>query len=228
MAGPEKEIRTHETNLRDAFWNPKDLGVHVARISVLFEDLRLEYTGAHPTESFPALEIISRNYRYYYFVRRLLVSLDEFASALHQINANGAWKAIRKTLDTSEEKRWHDAVTFFSNHRKEWQDLRNWIGGHFKESSAAFAVDNFLPDEKGKMAIVLNHSEKTGGARLYYTEQIVAIALTQPLGPGPHATATVQKYIQGFFSTVEAALNHAVAVGHVIAAAYLHAQFDKS
>jgi hypothetical protein len=41
------EIQTHKKNLREVFWSgDRDLAVYVARLSVLFEDLRVESTAA--------------------------------------------------------------------------------------------------------------------------------------------------------------------------------------
>ena len=89
---PYPEITPHKRNLRTVFWSGRELAVHVARLSVLLEDLRLESTAARFTDPIPQIDTTTKNYRYWYFLHRMLVTLDEFASASHQINANDEWK----------------------------------------------------------------------------------------------------------------------------------------
>jgi hypothetical protein len=47
---PDPEITPDERNVRKVFWSGSELAVHIARLSVLFEDLRLESTAASYTE----------------------------------------------------------------------------------------------------------------------------------------------------------------------------------
>jgi hypothetical protein len=61
---PDPEVTPHERNLREVFWSGRELAVHVARLSVLFEDLRLESTVARYTEPLPQVDTTSKNYRY--------------------------------------------------------------------------------------------------------------------------------------------------------------------
>ena len=58
-----------------------ELAARVARVCVLFEDLRVEYSGAHEDDALP-LDKLGIEYRRFYFLRRSLVTLDGFARDL--------------------------------------------------------------------------------------------------------------------------------------------------
>src|SRR6476620_3496134 len=150
---PDPDITSHEQLLREIFKDNRDLSVHVARLSVLFEDLRLESSAARYQGPIEQLDTSGKHYRYFYFIRRLLVSIDEFAGALHQINANAEWKRLRKDFDPDTELRWDSAVKYFASYRKRYDDHRDSIGGHFKEKTAAFAIENLRPDSTGTIEI---------------------------------------------------------------------------
>lgn len=227
MARMPPEVTAHERNLREVFTDGRTLPVHIVRLSVLFEDLRLESFGAREMGSLEPLDKIGKHYRYFYFLRRMLVSLDEFAGALNQINANAEWKQIRATLDLETEKRWYGAVKYFGTNRPKWQELRNWIGGHFLEKAAAFAISNFNEDAIGKIEIVMDREEQKGGIRLQYVEEIVATAMKQRLGPGEHSEEEFRAYINDLFTVMMTAVNEAVKAVHIIAVFYVVDRFRK-
>ena len=223
---PKPEIQVHERKLREVFGSgDPDLAVHVARLSVLFEDLRLEQRAARHVEPIPAIDTLDKNFRYFYFLRRMLVTLCEFASALNQINRNPEWKKMRARFDTETENRWDAAVKYFVHNRPKWSGLRNEIGGHFKESAARFAVENFRDTATGKIEIVLNREEQTGGIRLFYAEEIVAVNLSRSLGPGQHSDEEVARCVNDLFTVMMTATNEAVKAMHVIAIVYVVDRF---
>ena len=221
----EPEITTYDRNLPEVFVGAGDLAVHVARICVLFEDLRLESSAARHTEPIELLDTTGKKYRYFYFLRRMILSLDEFSSAAQQINKSPEWKAIRETFDLETKKRWDSAVKFITKHRSEWSDLRDLIGGHFKESAARYAIDNLRATSTGKIEIVVHRDEKTAGIRFLFAEEIVASALKHALGPGQHSDEELSRYLNGLFATVLSAVNEAVKIGHTIAAAFVVQRF---
>jgi hypothetical protein len=59
----------YERKLRDVFWEgDRLLAIRMARVCVLFEDLRLEYLGSRTTSDLP-LDALSKQYRKFYFLR---------------------------------------------------------------------------------------------------------------------------------------------------------------
>jgi hypothetical protein len=222
---PDPEITPHQRNLRTVFWSGRELAVHVARLSVLFEDLRLESTAARYTEPIPQVDTTSKNYRYWYFLRRMLVTLDEFASAFHQINANEEWKTIRTGFEPDTEKRWDAAVKYFSANRAKWNHLRDSIGGHLKDKAVAYAVNQFRPEATGTVEIVIHREEQTAGIRLLYAEEIVAISWHQALGTGEHTDEQVRAFVSDLFKLLMTAVNEAVKAVHVVSAVYIVDRF---
>ena len=220
------EVQSHERNLREVFWaGDRDLAVQVARLSVLFEDLRLESTAARHMGPIPQVDTSGKNFRYFYFLRRMLVTLDEFASALNQINANAAWKTIRKRFDKDTGRRWDAAVKYFGRNRPKWSNQRNQIGGHILESAARFAIENLKETATGKIEIVMDLDEQKGGIRLLYAEEIVAMNLRAALGPGQHTDEEVAKCVNELFTVMMTAVNEAAKAVHVIAVVYVVGRF---
>ena len=109
MTAMPPEITAHERNLRQIFTDGRKLPVQIARLSVLFEDLRLESFGAREMNPIEPLDRIGKHYRYFYFLRRMLVSLDEFASAIGQLSANAEWKRLRREFEPQLEADWDAA-----------------------------------------------------------------------------------------------------------------------
>jgi hypothetical protein len=218
---------THTRRLSEVFPRGSQFAVSIARLSVLFEDLRLE-NDALTIEPIPKLETVGKYFRYYYFLRRTLVSIDEFVSALHTLNADSEWKKIRATFDADTERRWSAAVDFLTTNRSRWSTLRNEIGGHFKKDAAEYAVTGLPPGDEGKIEIILNDVNKTGGIRLHYAADLVGIAIYKSLGPGQHTRDEVAAYANRLFTVVREAVNHAVTVVHTIGVVYIVDHFRSS
>ena len=225
MATPE--ITPYERSLSEVFAGAGDMAVHVARICVLFEDLRLESTAARETRSLELLDTTGKTYRYVYFLRRIMVSLDEFCSAVQQINQSSEWKKIRNQFDPETEERWDSAVKFITNNRRTWNHLRNAIGAHFKESAVKYAIENVHPETMGKIEIVVHQNEGSAGVRFLFAEEIVAVALKQALGRGQHSDEELGKYLNELFTILLSAVNEAVKIGHTIAVVYVLGRFRK-
>lgn len=223
----EPEITPYERILPEVFAGAGDLAVHVARICVLFEDIRLESSAARHLESIALLDTTSKTYRYIYFLRRIMVSLDEFSSAVQQINKSPEWKNIRAKFDPEMEKRWDSAVKFLTNNRSKWNDLRNQIGGHFKEAAAKYAIDNMRPTATGKIEIVIRREEQTAGIRFLFAEELVAVALKQMLGPGQHTDDELKAYLNGLFTVLMEGVNEAVKIGHTVAIVFVVNRFQQ-
>ena len=223
MATPE--ITPYERNLSEVFAGAGDLAVHVGRICVLFEDLRLESAAARHTQPIELLDTTSKTYRWVYFLRRLMVTLDELCSAVQQINRSPEWKKIRANFDRETEKRWDTAVKFITNNRPKWNHLRDTIGAHLKESAVKYAIENMRPESAGKIEIVVHREERTAGIRFLFAEEIVAVALKQALGPGQHSDEELGKYLNELFTLLMTAENEAVRIGHTIAAVYVLGRF---
>jgi hypothetical protein len=151
------------------------LNANLMRVSVLYEDLRLE-NFAMAEESIPALDALGVDYRRMYFVRRSIATLHEFADALPALDACPAFAQVRRRLRAADLKMWEKSVRFFDRNHAYIQKIRNDFGGHFGFSPAWHAVQNLQPT-----AVTLEYKHSTVGRkvqlRLKYAGEIVAIGM---------------------------------------------------
>ena len=122
--------------------------VQVARLCVLYEDLRLEFRGSE-LDDIKELDRIGRDPRRFYFVRRTLATLVEIDGAMHKLNMNAEFKRIKKAMKADRRKLWDDAVKAFARHHDFLNEWRNDVGGHFHDGAASYAVDEIHQDTVG-------------------------------------------------------------------------------
>src|SRR5262245_46529779 len=92
----------------------KELDAHVARLAVLYEDLRTELYGTE-SESIETLDLIDR-YRSIYFLRRSIATLREFAEECRLLNECTHFQAIKDKFNEDSSERWGQALAFFKQH----------------------------------------------------------------------------------------------------------------
>lgn len=111
---------------------------------MLYEDLRVEMSGiAEP--SMPALDVLDSEqdnrhtpkrigrYRRYYFVRRSIGTIREFAEALRFLRDDPDFQVGATRVDEEARATLESAVTFFGKNESllNLKAIRNDIGGHF-------------------------------------------------------------------------------------------------
>src|SRR5688500_1695617 len=64
----------------------------LARLIVLYEDLRIEVTCASVDADALSAEVLGKDYRQLYFIRRSFATLEEFRGAFHQLNMDAQFK----------------------------------------------------------------------------------------------------------------------------------------
>lgn len=149
--------------------NQRQFDAKLARVCVLFEDLRIEIRGV-AERSVPALDILdperenwavpelTGRYRQLYFIRRSLATLRDFEEALRLIIEDIAKDAnLRLTfhgLRDEAPSAWDAAIQFFNTHRTMLQGIRNDVGGHFGHQAALNAIAMLGPDACGSIALV--------------------------------------------------------------------------
>src|ERR1019366_10002526 len=91
--------------LRDVFKADEkrqpNLNAKLARLCVLYEDLRVELHGI-VEPSIPALDVLDDKYRRFYFVRRSIGTIREFSDALRLINADPHFPVNAMPEDNSQ------------------------------------------------------------------------------------------------------------------------------
>ena len=214
----------YECRLREVFWKGnRELAIRVARVCVLFEDLRLEHIGSRATEDLP-LDALSKQYRKFYFLRRSLVSLDEFCGALNRLNEVKAWtQYIESHDDKRRQKMWADAVKFFHRKKKRSETLRGDIGGHFPESAAKWSIERLHEDTTG--ALRIEYGSKTADAKLPFATELVASVILRTAREHELPDSEMRAFINGIFDDVTDGCQHAVDAVHVVIAEYLAPRF---
>jgi len=148
----------------------------VARLSVLYEDLRIETSGMYG-ESLPHFDVNGKVYRRLYFLRRAILSACEFAEALRLLDECPDFKSVKARLAPELSARWDQGVYVYSQHEPFLKKVRNDIGGHFGHAAAKYAIENLVPTTIGRIRI--EKKEKT--IHLYFAEEIAATAMKRNL-----------------------------------------------
>lgn len=129
------------------------LHARIARVCVLYEDLRLEAIGIFDdtvlggTAKIPEVEPEARQV---YFLRRAFATLREFTDALRKLDTDDAFQAIKGRFSNAELADWQRAKKHFKLIDKRLRKVRNQIGGHFGEDDALNALAHFANGERGK------------------------------------------------------------------------------
>jgi hypothetical protein len=220
-------VQTYEKSLKQVFTDDDpELAARVARVCVLFEDLRVEYWGAHEDGPLP-LDKLGIEYRRFYFLRRSLVTLDEFAGAINRLNALQSWSDRIENHESEEQRKiWNEAIAFFEQAKERFAKLRNDIGGHYQEKSATYAVGSMTANTTGRFDIEV---EGDGAdTKLHFATELVTRLLVKDMPADEDSTdEKLQAYIGTLFREVFDGWGHVISAVHVVAAAYLAPRFIK-
>ncbi len=165
----------------------------IARLCVLFEDLRIEIAGLSlPRPSLKderglaaGFDVAGHELRSFYFLRRSIATCVEFAEAIRLLDQASDFKKLVARFPAEGQTTWRESLNYFGRKEKFWKEIRNDVGGHFGSKASEFAVESFLPDAGGSIEVHLNHDGK-GGAILGFASEIAATALLRRLPGGTH------------------------------------------
>jgi len=212
------------------------------RVCVLFEDLRVEIRGARE-RSLPALDILdperenwlspsgTGQYRRFYFIRRSLATLRDFAEALRLIiqdmnNDPGLRPTFAGLPDQADL--WDAATRFFDTNEALLQAIRNDIGGHFGLDAALSALSMLQPGTCGSFTlaqdVVERREHQTLHAdqqwRLHFAAEIAGTALLKHLPDGD-----ITKYGAFFRDLLAPGYQHAINCVDILVREYLWDRF---
>jgi hypothetical protein len=127
---------------------PSPINGHIARLFVLYEDLRIEMPGIVEPEM-GKLDNLDARYRVNYFLRRSIGTWWEYATAIRLLSADPAFAPIKARFEAAGQRRWDSAVRFLVKYERFMRGIRNDIGGHFGSKAAEYAMANFSPKAVG-------------------------------------------------------------------------------
>lgn len=189
---------------------------HIVRLSVLYEDLRIE-TLATAEKSIKVLDVTDASYRSHYFLRRSIATLVEFAQALRLLNKCDEFHVIRKHFVVARVvESWDEAVSFFREQESFLKLVRNDIRGHFGLQAAQYAVTN--ADQLTPLDMEI--TEK-GNIHLNFAGEVAAAATMRHLDGG-----TPEEKITKLLKIALTAFGHATNSVYAVSVAYLWDRFD--
>jgi hypothetical protein len=196
------------------------LSEHLARLCVLFEDLRVETSGISADE-LGRLDEVSPILRSLYFLRRSIATLYEFDRAIRELDELAEFSEVRDQLSPGGLRLWSRAVGYFRKHTSRIARLRNHVGGHFGLEAATHAVKGFATDATSSIEVV-TYVNGTKGVRLGFASEVAATALLRNIS-GHTIEASARKLIR----TVVVGYGHAINAVYCITGAYLWNRFGR-
>jgi hypothetical protein len=158
--------------------SPRLMHVQIARLCVLYEDLRIELFALRE-ESLPILDVTDARYRVNYFLRRAIATLVEFAEAVRLLSELDDFKRFCGSVDGSLSAYWTNGSAYFKSNERFLENIRNDIGGHFGSKAAIYALENLSADAVGHMEFRGTGKEQT--MHLHFAGELVATAMLRHL-----------------------------------------------
>jgi hypothetical protein len=109
------------------------LYAHAARLSVLYQDMRVESRGISEEGKIQALDETQPSYRRLYFLRRHIATLFEFSGAVKALDGCKGFKSVKRGFGARDMASWAGSIRFFGDMESHslLKKVRNDIGGHF-------------------------------------------------------------------------------------------------
>src|SRR5487761_47777 len=186
----------------------------IARLAVLYEDLRIETLAVAET-SMPVLDVTDERYRRNYFLRRSIATVVEFAETLRLLDGDVDFQTIRFGFNPEMAKSWAKALRFFAKHEALLQSVRNDIGGHFGQKAARYATANLASGVVGKI-----EAKYLRTVHLHFAGEIAATATMRHLS----GSTNTRKFLY-LLRVVKTSFRHATRCVHLIFFTYLYPRF---
>jgi hypothetical protein len=192
---------------------PEALQAHLARLSVLYEDLHLELTEA----SQPDLKDARRTY----FVRRSIATLLECMECLIALDGGADFRRLIWPFFTANERgQWNTAIAWCREHKQEIQNVRNDFGGHFSHGAALYAVRHAKQLGSGSLEAQLDLLTGRASVRFKFAGEIAAMALA-----ARRQDQDMEAYIVQLIATMFEGYRQSVGCMHLVLEHYLAPSF---
>jgi hypothetical protein len=199
----------------------QDLHAHLARLTVLYEDLRLELLASAEDEM-KVLDGNGINYRKQYFMRRAIATTVEFAEAFRLLNARTDFQSlIRSQFSSAHEIEWRECVSYLADHEREIERIRNDVGGHFGYTAALAVIRNLKPGTTGMIRTVINSQRRKGRWFYEFAGEIAAAAAMRHKPEGE----TEQAFFSRTLAVVGECFKKAIRTTDLLTYYYTHDRF---
>jgi hypothetical protein len=191
---------------------------NIARLAVLYEDLRIELTAAS-AHSIRKLDRMDPRYRRNYFLRKCIGTTVEFAEAIRLLDRSRDFKIVKSNFSPQILKYWTEAVKFFRKNEPLLKAVRNDIGGHFGTNAAKYALSALDSDTMGKIEII----GIGGPVHLHFAGEIAVVASLRHLKKG----RTPSQKFTNLLRMLVVSFRHSTRCVHSVAACYLWDRFGR-
>jgi hypothetical protein len=191
---PDRRVRIG--NLSRAFgYGKSEMYNRIARICVLYEDLRIE-TGKlfGFSKAFKNDGEVMNTFEVLYYIRRSTASLSEYRGALNQLCNDQEFKNQLNSLKKMFADHITEAYEYLEDNQKIIKNLRDSFGGHFLSRYVQHATENFPAEAIGKIEWI---SDPVNPWSLNI--DLAANIITSGLG---HALQSKEDLLEKFQSTV--------------------------
>lgn len=190
----------------------------MARLAVLYEDLRIELFGI-AEDSIPAMDVMDVRYRRIYFLRKSIGTLLEFAEAVRHLHCCPEF--VLPTEPTEIKKLWQRSAAFFARNEGKFRSVRNDIGGHFGLEAARYACLNFHPDAVMGIEMTEPFTSRSR-VLLNFSGEVVGTAMLR------HATGVDNQHkTKRLITLARIGYRHATTCVHCVVFCHLWSRFGK-
>jgi len=195
----------------------------VARLAILYEDLRLEMKELQGLRR-TVIELgeDDTDNRVPYFLRRALKTLVEFGSALNVIRQTDEFKTAAPKLAPLDSKYIVNADKYLQQNWGLIKELRNEFGGHVQAGAVEFAVTH-LTSEVGKVTWNPDPGAWTAGIECDFAGVLMAGGISSKLQSGGEVLVELRKALE----VMSQGFNHAQAAMVAIVHAFLWESFGR-
>ena len=189
--------------VRPLFETPEEeFNIQLARLIVLYEDLRIEVAGATNRE-IENLDETGKQYREMYFVRRAFATVSEISGALNQINSTDQMQKLKANFGGDKRKAWNESIQFFNEKSLFISEQRNLYGGHFHYRTAKFIIQKLSPDYVGVIGIQLDGLKRSARVVFKFALELVGIGLTTD-----RKNRDIENFVHESFEILTVAMSH--------------------
>ena len=195
----------------------------IARLAILYEDLRLEmgeFRSLH--RSVIELGEPDMDQRVSYFLRRSLATLVEFRGGLTVVRMTEEFKKAEPALTALDARCIVDADKFFQQNWTQIKDLRNEFAGHIKAGAVDFAMKH-LSNEVGKVTWNPDPDGWTVGIECDFAGIVLAGVISSKLQAG----ADVRTELRHALEVISQGFNHAQGAMCALVHAFLWDSFGR-
>lgn len=147
-----------------------NLSAGIARLFVLYEDIRLEITGMiscgekyeRPKPERMPFERLERNARFIYFLRKSVGTLREFSECFGMLESSAGFSKLIKSLHESDQQEWELSSNYFKETKVFWKNIRNDLGGHFSHDASRYVLQTLENDAFGRIEAQLSFNGQIG------------------------------------------------------------------